>query len=232
MTAIIPALNHLLHENGHVTNPAGAPSPTPAMKQEQLLDMVSREEAERRFREALGELVPTGVEVIPIDRALGRVLAVAHLFDPASGEYNTPFLAPRIELVRGYDRLQGVVFRPGDARFEDREAEEAVREAVQLAGIVMVNRNRGSDARPAGYGVEASSHHAIAAAVAQGRADFGVAIDIVAKDRGLGFLHLAEERYDFFVPEARRRRPAVQAFFEELDHEETRAALIARGLLP
>jgi putative molybdopterin biosynthesis protein len=170
-------------------------------------------------------------------------LAGAHLFDPVSGEYNAPFLAPGIDLVRGYGRLQGVVFRRGDTRFEGRPAEEAVREAVQLPEIVMVNRNRGSgtralydrllgDARPAGYGVEASSHHAIAAAVAQGRADFGIAIDIVARDRGLGFLPLAEERYDFFVPHARRQRPAVQAFFEELDTDEARAALLERGLLP
>jgi putative molybdopterin biosynthesis protein len=169
-------------------------------------------------------------------------LAGAHLFDPAMGEYNAPFLTPGIGLVRGYGRLQGVVFRRGDARFEGKSAEEAVREAVLLPEIVMVNRNRGSgtralydrllgDARPAGYGVEASSHHAIAAAVAQGRADFGIAIDIVAKDRGLGFLPLSEERYDFFVPEARRQRPAVQAFFDELDQPETRAALLRRGLL-
>ena len=169
-------------------------------------------------------------------------LAGAHLFDPVTGEYNAPFLTPGIALVRGYGRLQGVVFRRGDERFEGKSAEEAVREAVVLPEIVMVNRNRGSgtralydrllgDARPAGYGVEASSHHAIAAAVAQGRADFGIAIDIVARDRGLGFLPLSEERYDFFVPDARRQRPAVQAFFEELDHPETRAALLRRGLL-
>lgn len=170
-------------------------------------------------------------------------LAGAHLFDPATGEYNAPFLTPGIALVRGYGRLQGVVFRRGDARFEGGSAEDAVREAVLLPEIVMVNRNRGSgtralydrllgDARPAGHGVEASSHHAIAAAVAQGRADFGIAIDIVAKDRGLGFLPLSAERYDFFVPEARRQRPAVQAFFVELDHPDTRAALLRRGLLP
>ena len=35
--------------------------------------------------------------------------------------------------------------------------------------------------------VEAASHNAVAAAVAQGRADWGIAIDMVARLRGLGF---------------------------------------------
>ncbi|HLM71742.1 MAG TPA: substrate-binding domain-containing protein, partial [Polyangiaceae bacterium] len=164
-----------------------------------------------------------------------------HLFDPKSGKYNEPFLGPGLELVRGYGRLQGVVFRPGDARFEDRNAEEAVREAARTPGIVMVNRNRGSgtralydrllgDARPMGYGVEASSHHAIAAAVAQGRADFGIAIDIVALDRGLGFLPLCEEQFDFVVATSRKDRPAVRALIEEIESPGARAALRARGL--
>jgi putative molybdopterin biosynthesis protein len=77
--------------------------------------------------------------------------------------------------------------------------------------------------------VEASSHHAIAAAVAQGRADFGIAIDIVAKDRGLGFLPLKEERFDLVIPTARLERPGVKALVEELSSAEARAALAARG---
>ncbi|MBI4955239.1 MAG: molybdopterin biosynthesis protein [Myxococcales bacterium] len=169
-------------------------------------------------------------------------LAGAHLFDPVTGRYNAPFVTEGLTLAPGYGRQQGVVFRRGDARFEGRDATQAVREAARAPGIVMINRNRGSgtralydrllgDARPAGHGVEASSHHAVAAAVAQGRADFGIAIDIVARDRGLGFLPLTEERFDFFVPVARRHRPAVAAFLEELERPETRAALRARGLL-
>jgi putative molybdopterin biosynthesis protein len=168
-------------------------------------------------------------------------LAGAHLYDPATGAYNAPFVTPGVELRRGYGRLQGVVFRRGDPRFEGREATAAVRAAVTATGVVMINRNRGSgtralydrllgDARPPGYGIEASSHHAIAAAVAQGRADFGIAIDIVARDRELGFLPLTEESYDFFVATARRDRPAVRAFLEELERPETRALLRARGL--
>jgi putative molybdopterin biosynthesis protein len=168
-------------------------------------------------------------------------VAGAHLFDAATGSYNEPFLAPGLELRRGYGRLQGVVYRRGDARFEGKGAAEAVAAAARTAGVVMINRNRGSgtralydrllgDARPPGHGVEASSHHAIAAAVAQGRADFGIAIDIVARDHGLGFIPIAEERYDFFVRTSRLARPAVRAFLEEIERSETRALLRDRGL--
>src|SRR3954462_10096858 len=42
--------------------------------QEQFLDVLDRDEAERRFR-AVINLAPRGVENIPIDAALARVLA-------------------------------------------------------------------------------------------------------------------------------------------------------------
>jgi putative molybdopterin biosynthesis protein len=74
-------------------------------------------------------------------------LAGVHLLDPATGEYNRPFLTDALELVPGYGRLQGVVFRQGDARFEGREAEQAVANALADPESVMVNRNAGSGTR-------------------------------------------------------------------------------------
>ena len=41
-------------------------------------------------------------------------IAGVHLLDPATGEYNRPFLTDALELIPGYGRLQGIVFRPGD----------------------------------------------------------------------------------------------------------------------
>ena len=89
----------------------------------------------------------------------------------------------------------------------------------------MVNRNQGSGtrilidrllagARPRGYAVQASNHNAVAAAVAQGRADWGLAIESVARSNDLGFLPYQDEQYDFVIPKARRERPAVKAFVE------------------
>ena len=82
----------------------------------------------------------------------------------------------------------------------------------------MVNRNAGAGtrvlidqllggARPPGYANQPRSHNAVAAAVAQARADWGVAIEPVARMYGLGFLPLAPEHYDFLLVESRRARP-------------------------
>ena len=43
-------------------------------EQEQFLQVLDRDEAERRFRAAL-DLAPRGIERVPLDAALGRVLA-------------------------------------------------------------------------------------------------------------------------------------------------------------
>jgi putative molybdopterin biosynthesis protein len=162
------------------------------------------------------------------------------LLDPLTDTYNTPFLGEGLRLIRGYGRLQGIVFRPGDARFEGRRPAEAAAAALADPSCVLVNRNRGSGtriliyrllgaARPPGHLTEARSHNAVAAAVAQGRADWGVAISTVAADAGLGFLPMQEERFDFAVPAARWDRPAVRAFRDLLADPAARAALSERG---
>jgi putative molybdopterin biosynthesis protein len=69
---------------------------------------------------------------------------------------------------------------------------------------------------PPGYSYDTRSHNAVAAAVASARADWGVAIETVARDAGLAFHALAEEHYDFAVRNDRRERPAVQALMELL----------------
>jgi putative molybdopterin biosynthesis protein len=169
-------------------------------------------------------------------------LAGIHLLDPSTGTYNQPFVTADLVLVPGYGRLQGLVFRRGDSRFEARSVDEAVSMALADATCVLVNRNRGSGTRvlidgllgarqPPGYWTEARSHNAVVAAVIQGRADWGVAIAPVAADAGLGFLPLQEERYDFVVPRSRLHKPALQAFHALMNDDETRRALAALGFL-
>jgi putative molybdopterin biosynthesis protein len=170
-------------------------------------------------------------------------IAPVHLVDPATGVYNKHLLAPGLTLVPGWRRMQGLVFRPGDKRFEGRSAEPALQIALADPAILMVNRNAGSGtrvlidsllcgAKPAGYANQPRSHNAVAAAVAQQRADWGVAIAPVARLYGLGFLPIAPEHYDFLVVEARRQRPAVQAFIEVLQDETTRGRIRALGMEP
>src|ERR1043166_279288 len=55
--------------------PRAATSMSGSMReQEQFLHVLDRDEADRRFRAAL-DLTPRGIERVPLDAALGRVLA-------------------------------------------------------------------------------------------------------------------------------------------------------------
>ena len=146
--------------------------------------------------------------------------APMHLLDPASGEYNQPFLSEGLQLLRGYSRMQGVVTRPDETR--DIEA------LLDDASLRMVNRNRGAGTRvvidgllgehqPPGYAYEPRSHYAVAAAVAQKRADWGVTIATVAEQAGLRFRPLKAEHYDFAVPRERWESAGVVALRRVLE---------------
>jgi len=145
------------------------------------------------------------------------------LLDPQTGEYNRPFLTPALELIPGYGRLQGIVYRQGDTRFDGRTVDEAIAGAIADPSCVMVNRNQGSGtralidrllngAKPPGYAVQPRNHNAVAAAVVQGRADWGLTLDTIARRAGLGFIPVQHEQYDFVVPKSRADRPGVRAF--------------------
>jgi putative molybdopterin biosynthesis protein len=170
-------------------------------------------------------------------------IAGVHVLDPESGEYNRPFLTPGITLIRGYGRLQGIVFRKGDARFEGRTAVDAIAAAAPDTSCVMVNRNQGSGtraltdrllagARPPGYAVQPRTHNAVAAAVVQGRADWGMTLDTIARGAGLGFIPVQHEQYDFVTPAARAERRGVRAFVALLAEPAAREALIRLGMKP
>ncbi len=158
-------------------------------------------------------------------------LAPIHLLDPESNEYNESFISEGMRLLKGYGRMQGIITRPDDARTtEELLADESLR---------MVNRNRGAgtrilidqllgDRRPPGYGYEPRSHYAVAAAVAQGRADWGVTIETVARQAGLAFRPLRSERYDFAIPEQRWERPAVVEFRKLLAADSKWRGVLAR----
>ena len=170
-------------------------------------------------------------------------LAPVHLVDSGSGIYNAHLLRDGLALVKGWQRMQGFVHRPDDLRFAGRGAADALAAALADPHGLMVNRNAGSGtralidrllagARPAGYSNQPRSHNAVAAAVAQGRADWGIAIESVAKLYGLGFIAIAPEDYDFLLVESRRERPAVQAFLAALRDETVRRRIRALGMRP
>jgi len=167
-------------------------------------------------------------------------LAGVHLLDPQSGLYNRPFLTSELSLIPGYGRRQGVVFRPGDSRFEGFNASAAIVSVKNDPTCMMINRNQGSGtrilldqhlagARPTGYAVQSRNHNAVAAAVAQSRADWGVAIESAAERLKLGFLPLADEQFDLVVPKSRLSRPAVKRMVELLEDATVRENLTRLG---
>ena len=186
------------------------------------------------FDYLLGLLAGRGfrVKMVPVGStgglaAAGRGeadVAGVHLLDEETGEYNAPLLPPGVRLLEGYRRRQGIVFR-ADSK-ELVEADEVGLTAIlQHGGYRLVNRNPGSGTRilidrlldgerPDGYLHQARTHHAVAAAVEQGRADWGVTLDTVAEAAGLVFRFLQDEQYDFAIPESRWDRPAVRALRE------------------
>lgn len=164
-------------------------------------------------------------------------LAPIHLLDPDTDAYNTPFLRPGLRLLRGYQRMQGIVTRLEETR--------GIKELLSDPTVRMVNRNRGAGTRvlidrlldgrqPPGYPYEPRSHYAVAAAIAQGRADWGVTIESVAAEAGLRFEPLQAEQYDFVIPESRWERPAIRRLRELLEDSSSslRGQLAALGFHP
>jgi len=167
-------------------------------------------------------------------------VAGIHLMDPATRQYNRHLITEGLTLVTGYGRMQGIVYRKGDARFAGKGLEQALAAALADPECAIVNRNTGSGTRividallglrrPSGYAVQVKSHNAVAAAIHQGRADWGVAINTVAEQYGLGFIPVQPERFDFVVPTARLARPAVRAFRDLVNDSGVREELRALG---
>lgn len=164
-------------------------------------------------------------------------IAGTHLLDDKSLEYNVPFLAKydlrgRAVLIRGYARRQGFLVAKGNPKgiktFKD----------FTRSDVIIINRNSGSGTRTfidyrlreigvkpeeggiRGYDHEAKTHSAIAAAIAQGRADVGVSVEAYAEAYDLEFLPLGEEIYDFLIPKKRLEKTAVKGFIETLAGKE------------
>jgi molybdate-binding protein/DNA-binding transcriptional regulator YhcF (GntR family) len=156
-------------------------------------------------------------------------LAGCHLLDEETGEYNLPILrrifpGQRLCVITVAERQQGLIVPPGNPR--------GLRSVADLAqpGVRIVNRQPGSGTRRlldfhlrrlsivptslAGYEQEATTHLAVAAAVAAGAADTGLGLLAAARSRGLDFIPVASERYDLVVLAEDRDRPALAALLD------------------
>lgn len=157
------------------------------------------------------------------------MLAACHLFDPATGDYNFPFLArhlPGIDLtvINVAIRHQGLMVAPGNPK--------GIRGVGDLAreGVRYVNRQRGAGTRILldyhleqagidpdridGYGHEEHTHMSVAVNVLTGPADAGLGIYAAAAALGLDFVPLARERYDLVVPSGYLEDPKIKAVLD------------------
>jgi len=175
-------------------------------------------------------------------------IAGVHLLDELTGEYNLPSLdqyglSETATLIRGYNREQGFIVANGNPK-QIKSFEDLLRDE-----IAFINRNLGSGTRLlidinlrkiaearglnlsqltnriGGYRIEAKSHSAVALAVLNGKADVGFGIRTAAEIYGLEFIKVANEKYDFLIPNRRLERNPVKQFLSELRSVEFRSEL-------
>jgi len=171
-------------------------------------------------------------------------VALAHLLDPGSGEYNVPqvgrYLAGRpAAVVNLFHRELGLVAWTGNPR------KLGGLEDLGLRGLRLVNRQPGSGTRQfldaglaragvppraiAGYGDEVSTHWAVGLRVLRGQADIGLATRAVAQALSLAFVPLTRERFDMIIPKDLFFRPAIQALVEAVRSERFQEGLTRLG---
>jgi len=170
-------------------------------------------------------------------------IAPTHLLDEETLVYNIPFLKKfnlegKAVLIRGFDRLIGIVTAPGNPK-KIEGIEDFLRSDVRI-----VNRVRGSGIRTyldhhlkkilgekgvpftrvrelvKGYTYEVKTHTAVALAVRQGRADAGIAVGYVAELFNLDFKPLTWEEYDLLVPVEKMGKPGVRRLIDALVNKE------------
>jgi len=162
--------------------------------------------------------------------AVGLVHAAGvHLRD-ADGGYNATaasHLPGGAEVVGFTAWREGLVLKPGLATTTITGFD-----SLAKGNRRVVNREAGAEARrlldrelgrlgidPAelpGYDTKAAGHIQVASAVAAGLADAGVASEPVARAYGLGFLPLADERFDLVLPGAHLGSREVQGLLKVL----------------
>ena len=78
-----------------------------------------------------------------------------------------------------------------------------------------------------GYTNEANTHLQVAQAIAEGKADVGLAIQAAGAAYGLDFIALTQERYDLVIPTELWGSPALKTLVELIHSDRFREAVAA-----
>jgi putative molybdopterin biosynthesis protein len=171
-------------------------------------------------------------------------LAGAHLLDEETGEYNLPILrrlfpgqplcvitlAQRQQgflVPRGNPRRLGTwcdLAQPG-LRFANRQPGSGTRALLDFH----LRREGVSHSAITGYSSALPTHLAVAAAVAEGRADVGLGLLAAARAYGLDFVPLARERYDLILRAEDRQRMLLRNLLDLASGAEFKAVVAELG---
>jgi molybdate-binding protein len=201
----------------------------------------------------LGEVAPALRWRADFIGSLGGLMALArgeadlagtHLWDAAGDQYNVPFIrrlfpGREVGLLTLAERDLGFIVAPGNP-LNLREIGDLARPDLRL-----INRQTGSGTRVwvdvqlararldgadiAGYGTAATTHTAVAHAVAEDRADVGIGIFAAAQSYQLDFVPLTREQYDLVMLATGWQTPAGQAVRRVVQSRGFAEALAALG---
>ena len=172
-------------------------------------------------------------------------VAGLHLFDPATGESNLPFLRRALK-GSGYEV---VTFATWEEGFLVRQGNpKSIRTVSDLAEptVTIVNREEGAGARllldqqlraagvgadrVRGYGTTVSSHFEVARAIAGRQSDAGIGIRSAAQLFGLDFVPVQVARYDLVVPKSYlKSHPTLANLFDTIVSRPFRNEIEALG---
>ncbi|MBD0264042.1 MAG: substrate-binding domain-containing protein, partial [Tolypothrix sp. Co-bin9] len=171
-------------------------------------------------------------------------IAGMHLYDPETGEHNTPFVR---EVLAGRSAVlitlgvweEGLLVQPGNPM--------QIRTLSDLAQMkaTIVNRELGAGSRlllermllkeqvpfhaVKGFDDIVKNHHDVAEAVATGIAHAGISTASIAATYGLGFIPLHSSRYDLVILKEYLEEAPVQQLLSTLGHRLVHSQLEVLG---
>jgi excisionase family DNA binding protein len=166
-------------------------------------------------------------------------LAMSHLLDSETGEYNLPFvkkmLPTEVVVASLFYRELGLIVAPGNPKRVGKTS-DLIRKNIRI-----INRQKGSGTRHyfdlelarlslrpdriVGYGDVVVTHLEVGLKVLRQEVDAGIATKAVAHLLGLDFVPLTRERFDILVPKERFFSHAVQTFLGIVGSQEFRARI-------
>lgn len=160
-------------------------------------------------------------------------IAGMHLYDPETGEYNTPFVRDVLALREAVLITLGVWEEGLLLKSGNPMGIRTVSDLVAL-GATIVNREIGSGSRMLleqtlqkeqipfdavqGFDNILKTHQDVAQAVVRGVADAGISTASVATAFGLGFIPLHQSRYDLVILKEYLEEAPVQQLLSTLGH--------------